>query len=95
MEAFEPVSGAGCYLYQQNGSAGNRQRNTRSRVIKSRLSDACIDFSDDHSDEFYESIAMTDEHLLEEYLEHGKIEKPSIAKAVKERKIFPVFLVLR
>ena len=27
LEAFEPVSGAGCYLYQQNGSAGNRQRN--------------------------------------------------------------------
>ena len=66
-------------------------RETLLQQIKSRLSDACIDFSDDHSDEFYESIAMTDEHLLEEYLEHGKIEKPSIAKAVKERKIFPCF----
>lgn len=59
--------------------------------LKNRLSDACIDFTDDLSEQFYENAAMTDEYLLEDFLENGKIDKISIARAIKERKIFPCF----
>jgi len=59
--------------------------------LKNRLNDACIDFTEDGSEQFYENAAMTEEHLLEEFLKKGTLRKEAIAKAVKERKIFPCF----
>ncbi len=37
----------------------------------------------------FENIAMCSEELLEEYLEKGNLSRPSIAKAVKARQVFP------
>ncbi|MDY5607281.1 MAG: translation factor GTPase family protein [Lentihominibacter sp.] len=37
----------------------------------------------------FENIAMCSEGLLEEYLEEGSLSRPSIAKAVKARQVFP------
>lgn len=59
--------------------------------LKNRLHDGCVDFTDIESDEFYENAAMTDEKLLEEYLEEGVLKEESIQKAIGERKIFPCF----
>ena len=37
----------------------------------------------------FENISMCSEELLEEYLEEGSLSRPSIAKAVKARQVFP------
>jgi translation elongation factor EF-G/predicted RNA-binding protein with PIN domain len=59
--------------------------------IKYRLSDNCVDFTETKNEEFYENIAMSDENLLEDFLEYGEIKREKIAKAIKERKVFPCF----
>ncbi len=49
----------------------------------------CVDFSDDTSQEFFESIAMTDERILEYYLENGELSQDLIRALIRQRKIFP------
>lgn len=59
--------------------------------LKSRLSDGCMDFSDTDSEEFYESVAMTEEALLDSFLENGSLQREQIIEAIKTRKVFPCF----
>lgn len=56
--------------------------------LKKRLSDNCVDFTASE-EELSENAALCDEKLMEKYLEHGEISAAEIAKALKERKIFP------
>ena len=56
--------------------------------LKKRLSDNCVDFTASE-EELSENTALCDEKLMEKYLEHGEISAAEIAKAIKERKIFP------
>lgn len=57
--------------------------------LQNRLDDHCIDFACDDSEEFYESVAVCDEELMDTYIEKGSIERDSIRKAILDRKIFP------
>ena len=59
--------------------------------LKKQLDDGCIEFLQDQPGDFYEQLAMSDEILMEEYLEKGKIEIDQIKKAVRRRKVFPCF----
>ena len=59
--------------------------------IKDRLSDNCIDFSGSRDEEFYESLAMCEEELLEQYLETGEVAEEEIPRLIAERKVFPVY----
>lgn len=54
--------------------------------LKSKLSDGCIDFTDDA---FSEQAALCGEELMEEYLNTDFISEKSIARAIKQRSIFP------
>lgn len=56
--------------------------------LKKHLSENCVDFTVPE-DELCENVALCDEKLMEKYLEHGEISAAEIAKAIKERKIFP------
>lgn len=61
--------------------------------IKDTLSDNTVSFafgSDNTIELPYEDIATSDEELLEEYLDTGKIENSHIFDAVKKRYLFPV-----
>ena len=61
-------------------------------MLKSRLSDSCIDFGDkkDNCDIFYENIAMCDEDVLDKYMESGDVPVKDISCMIQERKVFPV-----
>lgn len=52
------------------------------------LSRGCVNFS---SPDFFEEAALTDENLMNTFLETGEISDGDIAKAVSERKLFPCF----
>lgn len=56
--------------------------------LKKHLSENCVDFTASE-EELSENAALCDEKLMEKYLEHGEISAAEIAKAIKERKIFP------
>ena len=60
-------------------------------AIQQKLDTGCIDFGKAHDEDFYESVAMCDEELLQEFLTENKIKAGGIAKAVKGRKIFPCY----
>lgn len=59
--------------------------------LQEKLSDGCIDFSVQEGDCFYENIAVSEEAVLEQFLETGGVEKKSICRLIRERKIFPCF----
>lgn len=63
------------------------------KEIQRSLSPDCIDFSNksERDETFYESIAMSDETLLENFLQNGNIEEDDIVRVIGERKIFPCF----
>ncbi|MDE7431003.1 MAG: TetM/TetW/TetO/TetS family tetracycline resistance ribosomal protection protein, partial [Lachnospiraceae bacterium] len=59
--------------------------------IQKQLDTSCIDFGNCMNPdlEFFDHLAMCDEHLMEEFLECEKIENSSIRDAIMGRKIFP------
>lgn len=60
--------------------------------LRSRLDDRCMDFGMDHKSEaFLENIAVSEEEILERYLETGQIQEKEISRLIRERKIFPCY----
>ena len=60
--------------------------------LQERLSPCCIDFSKEKdSASFYESIALSDETLLEQYLNDESVRKEDICRLIAERKVFPCY----
>lgn len=59
--------------------------------LQQKLHGECIDFSAAQDETFFESIAMSDENVLEYYMENGRVEKPDIIDLIKRRRIFPCF----
>lgn len=61
------------------------------KSLKDNLSSDCVDFDDTHSDEFYESVAMCDEDVMNRFLEGNAISEDDITNLFYASKIFPVF----
>ncbi len=65
--------------------------------LQKRLSESCVDFAllDDADaevpEEVWETIAMSDEELLERYLESGSIAEKDIRRLIRQRKLFPCY----
>lgn len=65
--------------------------------LKKRLNDSCVDFAaldgpeDAVPEEIWEAIAMSDEELLEQYLENGSIAQEDIRRLIRQRKLFPCY----
>lgn len=60
--------------------------------LRDRLSEHCVDFSDTHSEEFLENVAVCDEDLLEKYFDSGTLGIPEdIVAPVARRELFPCF----
>lgn len=59
--------------------------------LRSILHENCVDFSESDTEEFYESVAMCEEHALEHYLESGVLEEREIVELIAARKVFPCF----
>ena len=55
-------------------------------LLKQHLSDACVDF---FAADLYEQTAVTEEKLLEHFLEHGCLTKEQVKDAICKRQIFP------
>ena len=60
--------------------------------LKRKLGDGCVDFSvKSASDEFMENLALCDEDLLEQYMEHHILQDKTITKAIVDRKVYPCY----
>lgn len=61
------------------------------RELRSVLHENCIDFSKWETDDFYESVAMCDEAVLEHYLACGEVGQCEVSRLICERRLFPCF----
>lgn len=59
--------------------------------LKKHLEEGCISFDEGSTELFYESIAVSDEAALNQFLEKGSVEEEEIKRLISERKIFPCF----
>ena len=60
--------------------------------IKKRLKESVIDFTkEEFDDSDYETIAMSEETLLDQYIETGMISKEQIKQAIAKRGVFPCY----
>lgn len=59
--------------------------------LKEQLSEGCIDFADEGTDDFNEELVMCSEELLESYLEKECISYEQIRRSIKQKKVFPCF----
>lgn len=79
------------FLFVNKMDQAGADRNVLSEELKSRLDDACICFNEEGKELFYESIAMTDEKALDEYLRTGRLGEEEIGRLIAARKVFPCF----
>lgn len=62
------------------------------KELKSRLDENCVDFGEGRDqEEFLESLALSNEKLMEQYLETGEIHQEEICELIRERKVFPCY----
>ena len=59
--------------------------------LKERLDEGCIAFDQEESTETLEELAMTDEKVLDYFMEHESIRKEDICRLIKERRVFPCY----
>lgn len=71
----------------QNGT----EKNKLIYELKKQLSDGCIEFGVEKTDDFYDEIAMCEDYLMEEYLDTGQVSNSSIKDAVYNRNVFPCY----
>ncbi len=57
--------------------------------LREKLSDSCVDFTDDRSSEFFEEAVLCSEEMMDELMETDKIGSRAIIRAINERRIFP------
>lgn len=67
------------------------------QVLCQELDAGCVDFTDSlggvagTGESFFESLAVCEEKLLNDFLETGKIEQNEICRVIAQRKVFPCF----
>ena len=61
--------------------------------IRKRLDENCLDFGmpKENMEDWWETLAMCDERVLEHYLENGIVEDKDIRRMIKERSVFPCY----
>lgn len=84
------------FLFINKMDLDGADKDVLEKELKQALSDGCIDFSTASDtgkgqEEFYEELAVTDEALLNEYMETGSIAQETICDAIANRLVFPCF----
>ena len=79
------------FLFFNKMDQSGTEKERLMKEVRESFTDGCIDFSTEGTEEFYENVAMCDEHALEQFLQKGSVEDGQIRRLIKERKVFPCF----
>mgnify|MGYP003752232351 CR=1 FL=1 len=86
------IYGIPTFLFINKMDLDGTDRNKLMDEVRKRLSDGCVDFSDDQNKEVWmENIAMCDEQLLDQYIESGEIKTDEVISLIAEGKVFPCY----
>lgn len=80
--------GVPCFIFVNKTDLDGADRQKVFDELRLKLSDGCVDFTLD-GEEFYESVALCSEELLNKYYEDVMPTRSDISEAIKERRIFP------
>ena len=80
------------FLFVNKMDQAGTDREKMLEELTSQFGEGCIAFDSGREEEaFWESLAVCDEHVLENYLETGRVTEQEIAAMVAERKVFPCY----
>ena len=79
------------FIFVNKTDISERRRDGLMAELSAVLSGGCVDFTDDTTPEFYESVAATDEAMMSEFFEREQVSRERIAAAVRARRVFPCF----
>ncbi len=79
------------FLFINKMDQAGTNRTALMEELKRRLDDRCVDFGNGRTEEFLESVAVSDEAALEHYLAEGDLQDGEIAHLIRERKVFPCY----
>ncbi|MCR5653825.1 MAG: TetM/TetW/TetO/TetS family tetracycline resistance ribosomal protection protein [Ruminococcus sp.] len=77
-----------CFVFVNKMDLDGADKERMMSDLKSKLSERCVDFTNDNSCDFFENVALCDEKLLEKY-ENDALTKDDIISAVGSRKVIP------
>ncbi|MCH5251765.1 MAG: TetM/TetW/TetO/TetS family tetracycline resistance ribosomal protection protein [Lachnospiraceae bacterium] len=79
------------FLFVNKMDQPGTDKNKILKELNARLGGNIVDFSRPEGEEFYESVALCDEELLEQFLENGTVDSGEIISLIKKRVLFPCF----
>lgn len=77
------------YIFINKMDRETAERSELMRRLKHEFGDACVDFTNESGEAFWEELAVCDERMLEMFLENGSIGGEDIGNAIFDRKVFP------
>ena len=80
--------GVPCFIFVNKMDLAGADKAMLLNELKGKLSESCVDFTNDESDEFFENIALCDESLLSRY-EEGGLDRNDVVSAIAGRRVFP------
>jgi len=80
-----------CFVFVNKMDIAKKDKDELLKDIRSKLSLDCIDFTGENIDGMYEEISLSDEAMMNKYLETFSLEDSDISYLISKRKIFPVF----
>ncbi len=83
--------GVPVFVFVNKMDQPDTDRETILEKLKADLSEFCMDFTCQETEEFFENIAVSDEGALNEFLTTDRVCDETIQKLIRERKIFPCF----
>lgn len=79
------------FIFVNKMDQNRKDKETLMSELKKQLSDRCVEFLHDATENFYEQLAMCDETLMEYFLETGHIDTRLVKNAIKRRRVFPCY----
>ena len=81
--------GVPCFLFINKTDLPCPDTHALMLELRGKLSDGCADFTNESGGAFFENLALCSEALLEEYDQTGALTRDGIARAVRNRQVFP------
>ena len=79
-----------CFLFINKMDLSGADKGFLLNELRGKLSDDCVDFTDEGSEAFWESVALCDDNLLAKY-EENAVTDDDIMTAIEHRRLFPCF----
>jgi small GTP-binding protein len=82
--------GIPAFLFVNKMDLAGADRESLLAELKRQLNNGCVDFGE-AQDTLWENVALCDDTVLADYLEHGKVTDDVIASLIAQRKLFPCY----